>query len=175
MCEKDHLLIFTNTVSFWESPSILHDKLPALEENCVGETIWRNLNVMQSARKIFIEAESSEKWRRELRSKTRTRTGKIFSVGESVYYKRQNCGNVWKGPGKTIGVDGEVIKIRHDGQGVCVHSSMLKMENSEFTNEQVQEENKEMDAPVDTVCHDNSDKDGVSSRKSLRFTSADTS
>ena len=72
---------------------ILHDKLPALEEKCFSETMRNNLNAMHSARKIFIEAESSEKLRRALRAKTRCHTGKIFSVGESVYYKRQSSGN----------------------------------------------------------------------------------
>ena len=70
--------------------------------------------------------------RRALRTKTRCHTGKIFGVGDSVYYKRQKFGNMWKGPGKIIGVDGEVIMIRHSGHGVRVHSSMVKMENSEF-------------------------------------------
>ena len=126
-------LVFGKNLSL---PSVLHDKLPALESKCYSETMRKNLNAMHSARKSFIEAESSEKLRRALRSKTRTHTGKIFSVGESVYYKRQNCGNVWKGPGKVIGVDGEVIMIRHGGQGVRVHSSMVKVENSEFVSDE---------------------------------------
>ena len=116
-------------------PSILHDKLPALENQCHSEIMRENLNAMYSAKKNFVCLESSERLRRALRSKTRTHTGKIFQVGQSVYYKRPKCGNVWKGPGKVIGVDGEVVMIRHGGQGVRVHSSMVKIENSEFAEE----------------------------------------
>ena len=122
-------------------PSILHDKLPALEENCYSKIMSNNLNAMHSARINFIKSESSDKLRRALRAKTRNHTGKIFYMGQSVYYKREKCGNVWKGPGKVIGVDGEVIMIRHGGQGVRVHSSMVKIENSEFDTDQASKNN----------------------------------
>lgn len=124
-----HQLVFGRNPN---TPSILHDKLPALEEKCYSKIMNINLNAMHSARRNFIKAESSEKLRRALRAKTRNHTGMIFHMGQSVYYKREKCGNIWKGPGKVIGVDGEVIMIRHGGQGVRVHSSMVKLENSEF-------------------------------------------
>ena len=129
-----HQLVFGKNPNL---PSILHDKLPALEEHCNSEVMRKNLNAMHSARKNFVALESSEKLRRALRTKTRTHTGKVFQVGQSVYYKRQNCGQIWKGPGKVIGVDGEIVMIRHGGQGVRVHSSMVKIENSEFMEDQV--------------------------------------
>ena len=128
-----HQLVFGKNPTL---PSVLHDKLPALEENCYSQVMRENLNAMHIARKNFIQAESSEKLRRALRTKARTHTGKIFQVGQSVYYKRQKCGNVWKGPGKVIGVDGEIIMIRHGGQGIRVHSSMVKVENTEFISDE---------------------------------------
>ena len=133
-------LVFGKNPNF---PSILHDKLPALEEHCESEVMRKNLNAMHSAKKNFVSLESSDRLRRALRTKTRTHTGKIFHVGQSVYYKRQNCGKIWKGPGNVIGVDGEIVMIRHGGQGVRVHSSMVKVENTEFIEEETSSETEE--------------------------------
>ena len=70
-------------------PSILHDKLPALEEKCYSKVMSKNLNAMHSSRKNFIKAESCDKLRRALRTKTRNHTGQLFHMGQSVYYKRE--------------------------------------------------------------------------------------
>ena len=45
-------------------PSVLNNKLPALEEHTVSEYLERNLRAMSSARKAFVEAENSDRiWR----------------------------------------------------------------------------------------------------------------
>ena len=48
-------------------PSVLYDKLPALENDFTSELVRENLNALHSARENFIKAESSEKLRRALR------------------------------------------------------------------------------------------------------------
>ena len=124
-----HQLVFGKNATF---PCVLYDKLPALEENCHSKLIKDNLNALYSARKNYIKAESNEKLRRALRMKTRTHTGMIFRSGQSIYYKRENF-NTWEGPGRVIGVDGQTVLVKHGGQIIRVHSSMAKLENSEFT------------------------------------------
>ena len=52
---------------------------------------------MHAARKVFIEAEASEKLRRAIKAKTRVSTGIIYQPGYIVYYKR-NDSSQWKGP-----------------------------------------------------------------------------
>ena len=64
-------LVFGHNVNL---PTILTDKLPALESTTSSEIIRKNLQAMHSARKRFVEAENSNKIRRALTHKTRTYT-----------------------------------------------------------------------------------------------------
>ena len=45
------------------TPSVLIDQSPALEAAITSKMIGKNLNILYAARKIFIEAESSKKFR----------------------------------------------------------------------------------------------------------------
>ena len=72
-------------------------KNPALEGKTSSEIIANHLNAMHAARKVFIEAEASEKLRRAIKAKTRVSTGIIYQPGYIVYYKR-NDSSQWKGP-----------------------------------------------------------------------------
>ena len=51
------------------TPSVLHDNLPAMEGVTHSKLIASHLNAMNRARKAFIESETSEKLRRALRKK----------------------------------------------------------------------------------------------------------
>ena len=85
-------------------PTVLSDKLPALEGQTESPTVAEHLSSLHLARKSFIMAESSEKIRRALRKQTR-QTGAVYTTGDEVYYKRSD-NNKWKGPAKVIGQDG---------------------------------------------------------------------
>ena len=82
-------------------PTVLSDKLPALEGQTESLTAAEHLSSLQLARKAFIVAESSEKIQRALRNQTR-QTGAVYTTGDEVYYKRSD-NNKWKGPAKVIG------------------------------------------------------------------------
>ena len=100
-------LVLGRNASF---PSIVHDKLPALDKEYSTEYMRKNLDVLHRARENYVKAESSEKLQRAMRMKTRTHTGKVFEVGQSVYFKRKDS-NRWKGPGDVIGVQGETVAV----------------------------------------------------------------
>ena len=61
-------LVLGRNASF---PSVVHDKLPALDNEYSTDYIRKNLDVLHKARENYVKAESSEKLRRALRMKTR--------------------------------------------------------------------------------------------------------
>lgn len=94
-------------------PSVLYDKVPALEASTSSETVRTNLNALHKAREAFIQKESSEKLRRALLHQVRP-TGEQFGNGDRVFYKRLD-GNKWCGPGTVIGHENKQILVRHGG------------------------------------------------------------
>ena len=108
-------------------PSILTDKLPALEGVSSSYTVANHINSLFSARKAFLEAESSERLRRALRKNTRP-ANEYYQSGDKVYYKRPDS-QQWKGPARVIGQDGVVVFLRHGGLVVRVHTSRLQKAN----------------------------------------------
>lgn len=105
-------------------PSVVNDKLPALEGTTRSKTVGEHITGLHTARKAFTEAESSERLRRALRTQTRS-SYDVYQMGDKVYYKRPN-GEEWKGPGHVIGQDGSVIFVRHGGTLVRVHQTRLR-------------------------------------------------
>ena len=103
-------------------PNVLDDKLPALdlEPNSSSEIILKNLKCQATAREAFIQAESSQKIKRALKSKVRTSTSLIYQNGEAVYYWREGDRR-WRGPGRIIGKDNKNILVRHQGSIVSVN------------------------------------------------------
>ena len=64
-------------------PSVLHDKLPALE-NSSKDIIRQTTNAIHSARRNYIAAESSERIRRALRHNVRTYSDTVYINGDRV-------------------------------------------------------------------------------------------
>ena len=83
-------LLFGKNPNF---PSVLIDKLPALEGKTSSEIIASHLNAMHLAHNVCIEVEASEKLRRAIKAKTRSSTGIIYQPGDIVF----NDSNQWKG------------------------------------------------------------------------------
>ena len=104
-------LVFGHKPNF---PSVIDNKLPALQGVTSSKLIASHLNALHSARRSFIETEADEKLRRALRHQTRTATNLEFHSGDQVYYKKKDSG-YWKGPGTVIGYDNKQIFIRHGG------------------------------------------------------------
>ena len=108
-------------------PGVLHDKAPALEPRSESDVISDNLNCIKSARKAFIEAESSERIKRALVHNIRPGSDNKFFVGDIVFYKR-NDSRRWKGPGKVIGHESSNILIKHGANYVRVHACRVLLE-----------------------------------------------
>ncbi|XP_066911985.1 uncharacterized protein [Clytia hemisphaerica] len=120
-------LVFGRNPNF---PSVLTDKLPALEGKTTSEVVRDNLNAMHSARKAFVASEASEKIRRALRHNVGSSVDVKYVTQDSVYYKRKNDPK-WKGPGTVIGQDGQQVLVKHGSVYVRVHPCRLMLEKSE--------------------------------------------
>ena len=107
-------------------PAILIDQLPALEGITTSEIVADNLNAKHSARKAFVECESSEKLRRALRHQVRKSCSQSYGNGDRVLYKRNECDR-WLGPGTVIGWENKQVLVKHGGTYVRVHPSRLSM------------------------------------------------
>ena len=122
-------LVFGHNVNI---PSVLIDKLPALESSTSSDIIRENMTAMHVARQKFIEAESSEKIRRALRHKVRSYADVKYSNGDRIYYKRKNFKG-WKGPAIVLGQDGQFVLVRHGGAYFRVHPCQLMKIGNECT------------------------------------------
>ena len=100
-------------------PSVLIDKSPALEGKTSSEIIANHLNATHAARKVFIEAEASEKLRRAIKAKTWVSTGIIYQPGYIVYYKR-NDSSQWKG-------SETVLVLAHENKQILVNKCSSKI------------------------------------------------
>ena len=68
-------------------PNVMVDQLPAFEGTTNSDVFAAHINALQSARRAYIEVESSSKVRKALKHKVRASSTK-FSTGEKVFYKR---------------------------------------------------------------------------------------
>ena len=105
-------------------PCAISDNPPALEGTTSSEVIAKHLNASHSARKAFMAAEASEKIRRALKHQIRP-TGRVFSNGELVYFKREDTLE-WKGPATVIGHDGKTVILKYGSNIVRVHETRIK-------------------------------------------------
>ena len=69
-------------------PTVINDHLPGLEGVSTSKIVAENLNAMHTARKKFIECESSEKLRRALRHQVRSHLTDSYKNNDQVLYKR---------------------------------------------------------------------------------------
>ena len=107
-------------------PTVLSDKLPALEGVTQSQCIADHLNSLHKARQEFIRLESSERLRRALRSKVRTHNNIRYFQGEEVFYKREGE-KTWRGSGKVIGQDGSKVLVKIPTGLISVHSSRVQL------------------------------------------------
>ena len=111
-------------------PSVIDDKPPALESHTSSDLIRTNLNALHSARKNFIEAESSEKIRRALSKNIRSYSEVHYQAGDRVYYRR-NSKKGCNGPAKVLGKDGNFVLVRQGAAYYRCHPCDLMKEEQE--------------------------------------------
>ena len=97
-----------------------------MEDITYSELVSKHLCAMHEARKALIEAESNDKLRRALKTKTRVTTGIVYNLGDLIYYKRK-VSEMWKGPGKIIGKENKQLLVKHCGYYIHVHPCSLQL------------------------------------------------
>ena len=82
--------------------------------------IVKNLNVLHSVRKTFIEAESNAKFMSCFKSKKQSYNRNwVWNFGDMVYYKRRSLDKC-KGSGTVIGQENKEILVKHGGYYIRV-------------------------------------------------------
>ena len=115
-------LIFGYNVN---SLSVLTDKLPALEPHTTSDMVRIMQNARHTAMKNHIEVDASDKIRKALRAKTRTYADEHYEPGEKIYYQRPSDRGK-RGPATVLGVDGQLVLVRHGGQFMRIHPCQLQ-------------------------------------------------
>ena len=70
-------------------PSVLVDKLPALESTTSSDIVQQNMNAMHISRQNFIAAESSEKIRWALRHQVCSYSDIVYVNGDNILSKKK--------------------------------------------------------------------------------------
>ena len=70
-------------------PNTSSNDLPALETTNLNPELAEHIPTLHAARRAFVIAESSNKLRVAMRKQTH-QSGHIYSIGDEVYYKRDN-------------------------------------------------------------------------------------
>ena len=106
---SSHQLVFGKNPNMPEAST---DNLPALTGVPTYKSLAEHLQAIHLARKAYVASQNDEKIRRALRHKVRS-VEKPYTVGEKVYYKRDDQGIRWRGPASVIGIDGKVLILKH--------------------------------------------------------------
>ena len=140
-------------------PNLINAELPALNDSCDSDMYNKHINVLNSARKAFIHAESCKKLQIALRSKIRAYEA-TYKHGDNVYYKKDNI-EKWLGPARVMYQDGKVVFVRHGSAYIRVSTCRIQhcepkqqnVHNSEpDTNQSLQStQGENMDVPRDCV------------------------
>ena len=94
-------------------PSATRDGPPAMEGITKSKTLANHINAMHAAREAFIEAESSSRLKKALKSKVFPR-GEDLEEGDWIYYKKdsiKSSGRVWRGPSQVVATNGKKLFI----------------------------------------------------------------
>ena len=101
-------------------PTVMENNPPGNNTNCVSKVLEKHLHALHSARAEFVKAEACEKIKRALSKKTRSYSDMVYCNGDSVYFKRLSA-DVWHGPAKVLGRDGQMYLLKQGGLYVRVH------------------------------------------------------
>ena len=69
-------------------PSVLTNKLPAIESKTSFVTVLEHLTALHCARKTFVESEASERLNKAIKRQTCSSTSLVYQNGDCVLQKR---------------------------------------------------------------------------------------
>lgn len=104
--------------------STFHYSLLALEGCTTSSIIVQSLNAIAAAHKAFVQAETSAKEGKALKYPVRQYCDVVFKPNNNDFYKLPTDRPL-QGPATDIGINGEVIFIKHDSFLRRVHPSHL--------------------------------------------------
>ena len=119
-------------------------KPPALTHTSTSKILEENLHYLHKSRQAFIEREKSQWTKRALNNNIRTHSDIHFLTGDCVYFKRAHK-NQWRGPGKVLGQDGQVL-IKYGANYVRIHPCHITLDHNPIaTTKQLSKDNTETD------------------------------
>ena len=122
-------------------PSVLTNRLPALEGITSSQIVADNINALHKARQEAIKMESSEKLRRALRAKVRTHNNTQYFRGDEVFYKRDGD-KCWQ-RGDVMGQHGSTVLIKIPTGHISVHTSRVMLTSNSDNHLEVSPENSD--------------------------------
>ena len=99
---------------------MLENNPPANNNSFTSKILEEHLHTLHAARQEFVKAEACEKIKRALSRKTRSYSDQVYCSGDKVYFKRLSS-DVWHGPAKVLGKDGQMCLLKHGGFYLRVH------------------------------------------------------
>ena len=116
-------LVFGYNTNF---ASVLNTQLPAQNSVTSGELISSHLNSMHAATERFIETEADDFEEPSCTKQELPQVCFFYQNGNQVYYKKNNL-RYWKGPETVIGIDSNLVFVRHGGEYVRVNPCNLQL------------------------------------------------
>ena len=104
-------------------PNALNSNPPALENETRSQVVATHINLMNASRKMYLNAESSERVMKALKKPLRTYSVPIV-LGSKVYYKVVGT-EKWKGPATVIGQNSAVVFLRQRSFVIRIHHSRV--------------------------------------------------
>ena len=133
-------LVFGKNTNY---PSVLNNKLPALECITQDQSIADTIEMIHRSRKEFLHAESSSKIMLALKRPLLPYKGTV-NTGDKVYFKA-STEKKWKGPAAVIGRNNCLVFLRHGGEVIRVHCSRVNPIKGTAMGDMKNDENKSID------------------------------
>ena len=137
-------LVFGKNTNY---PSVLNNKLPALECITQDQSIADTIEMIHRACKEFLHAESSSKIMLALKRPLLPYKGTV-NTGDKVYFKA-STEKKWKGPAAVIGRNNCLVFLRHGGEVIRVHCSRVNPIKGTSMGDMKNDENKSIDDKIE--------------------------
>ena len=105
-------------------PTVLNATTPALENVTTSQLLRDHIVALASSRQQYLASESSDRFKRALKSKTCIYGGP-FVNGQPVLYRKRTA-DTWHGPAVVLGTESRTVVLKHAGNVLRVHESRVR-------------------------------------------------